>query len=157
MLTAVIVATLLAAAPQTVDAGRHKQMDKATPKLARFTATASFSDGSTRIFHVTADRDSDNDGVSDLYELRVTCGGGVVASATISQRDSATGLATGRRQHLPVTRANPQGVDDWQTRTTGKPIAASWDLATAKGGRSAASAGPAPIALVEVSPAVCAP
>lgn len=161
MLTAAIVATLLAAAPQTAAAPRATAapatVDKATPKLARFTATATFSDGSTRIFHVTADRDSDNDGVSDLYELRVTCSGGAVSSATISPRDSASGLATGKRMHKPMTtREGTEAVDDWQTRTTGKPVAASWDLATGKGVRSASSTSPTSISLVEVNPAVCA-
>ena len=150
MLIAGLIATLIVTTAQDAAA-------KASPKLARFTATAAFADGGTRVFHVSTDRDSDNDGVSDLYELRVTCRDGAVASATIAPRDAASGLATGKRQHAPVTRANPQPVDDWQTRAVGGQIAASWNLATAKGARSMAPSTPQPVTLVEVAPAVCAP
>ena len=155
MLTTLLVTTFLAAAPQAAVA-RTTPKPSSTP--VRFTATGTFSDGTSRVFQVTADRDSDNDGVSDIYDLSVTCSGGAVSSSVISPRDAASGLATGKRMHKPMMTRADGGVtamDDWQTRTKGKPVAASWDLATMKGARG--MAGPKPIALVEVSPAVCAP
>lgn len=152
MLTALLVTAMLGPAPQAAG--------KATPMLmekpVRFTATGTYADGTSRVFQVTADRDSDNDGVPDVFDLRVTCTGGAVSSSVLSPRDAASGLATGKRMHKPMTvrsSGNVTPVDDWQTRSTGKPIAASWDLATMKGARAAA--GPKPITLVEVDSAMC--
>lgn len=153
MLITLLAATLLTQPTQA--AARTVPGPSGTP--VRLTATGTFSDGTSRVFQVTADRDSDNDGLSDLYDLRVTCSDGVVSSSVIAPRDTGSGLSTGKRVHRPMARGDGgiMAMDDWQARTKGKPIAASWDLATLKGARG--TAGPRPITLEDVDPAVCAP
>lgn len=156
-----IMIAMFALAAVTPQVGTAQAITKTAPatKPVRFTATGTYADGISRVFLVTADIDSDNDGVSDLYDLRVTCAKGAVVSSIVSPRDASSGLPTGKRMHKPETIRATGGImasDDWQTRSAGKVIAASWDLAPAKGGRSAASSSGSSVTLSDVDPAVCA-
>ena len=121
----------------------------AAPAVATdFTATGTFSDGTTRYVRI-ATGDVDGDGVSDDGVIKLVCSGGTISSASLyAPRDVATGQASGRRMHKPFVFtkqldvsskvATPmKGTYDLKSGTKrGKPGTASWDLATNKGGRS---------------------
>lgn len=105
------VAALAIAAPchaqdgGTATAGRTAAT---APQTSSFTVTGVFSDGTTtsRIFNVSGD--SDGDGLEDSGLLRVTCSNGAVVEAAFkhdvkSPRDAASGMATGKRMHKPMT------------------------------------------------------
>lgn len=63
--------------------------------------------------------------------VKFRCDGGVVSSAWLySPRDVATGQASGKRMHKPVTF-----VKEWGAVSPGMSKG-SWDLATGKGARS---------------------
>ena len=81
--------------------------------------------------------------------IKFTCDKGALTDAWIyAPRDSASGMATGKRQHGPVTfvkewgAATPQlaaakGSYNLKSGTKrGTPSTAGWDLATGKGARS---------------------
>jgi hypothetical protein len=149
-------ALLLLAAPQVAERGKSS--------VATLTATGAHDEGSVRVIDAVADIDSDNDSVSDLYELRVSCSGTHIASAVLtrrdplaghSSRDPASGLAAGRRVHDPfVVGGQMDGTsntDIWAKTMKGRPVA-SWDLATAKGARTVAPV----ISPSRVDPSVCA-
>lgn len=148
------VAAIVIAAPCHAQDGSTTttRSSAAAPQSSSFTVTGVFSDGTTtsRIFNVS-DRDSDGDGLEDSGLLRVTCSNGAVVDAAYkhdvkSPRDAASGLATGKRMHKPMTitkeidKATPMmgrtvgydlktstkarmadgnvmGVDDWQAIT----------------------------------------
>lgn len=121
----------------------------AAPAMATdFTATGTFSDGTTRYVRI-ATGDVDGDGVSDDGVIKLVCSGGSISSASIyAPRDMATGQASGKRMHKPFVftkeldvsskDATPlKGTYDLKSGTKrGTPGTASWDLATNKGGRS---------------------
>ena len=156
-----IIVLALLAAPQATAA---RSSGPGGGPHVKMTATGAHNDGTTRVIEGFVDIDSDNDGIQDLVDLRVTCAGGAVVSAIVSPRDSASGLPTGKRMHKPfvitkeLDRSSPMASDDWTKRLQGKPAVASWDLATGKGAReaSAPSISERTIAPGDVSPAVCA-
>ncbi len=105
--------------------------------VINYRANATFSDGTSadRLYSVTV-ADIDGDGVDDEAWLRVACAEGAVTTASYysvkSPRDTASGLATGKRMHRPFTiRAEL----DRTASTTGKNV--SWDIKEAKGAKAA--------------------
>lgn len=102
-------------------------------------ATATFSDGTSadRLYRVRSDEDSDGDGVGDETWLRVRCDNSIATAvyehSVKSPRDAASGLATGKRMHKPMTI-----LKEWGAREAGAAIGGkvSWDLATNKGGKA---------------------
>ncbi len=138
---------LLLAAPQVAE--------RSASRVVTLTATGGHDEGAVHVIEAVADLDSDNDGIGDLYDLRVSCSGTHIASAILSARDSVSGLPTGKRMHKPMTvTARVHGtsnVDVWSTAMTGHPVF-HWDLATGKGARSAMPTVPAS----SIDPVVCA-
>ena len=104
-----------------------------------FTVTGTYSDGTTRgvsdrMYHVTTDFDSDGDGRMDEGVLTLKCsssGGTATARFKIEPRDSASGMATGKRQYQPlvIKRLADGGA------APAPSFKGGWDLATSKGGR----------------------
>lgn len=81
--------------------------------------------------------DLDGDGRADDAILRLICAGGVLKEAhhIISPRDVATGQASGKRMHKPVTF-----VKEWGAATPQlSQIKPSYDVKTAKGARTTAA------------------
>ncbi len=102
-------------------------------------ATATYSDGSSadRLYVVRTDADSDGDGVGDDTYLRVRCDGGAMAAVyhTVkSPRDAASGQASGKRMHKPITITKEWGAS---TPMVGRTV--GWNLKENKGARSAGS------------------
>ena len=101
-----------------------------------YRATATFSDGSSadRLYSVNVG-DLDGDGVADEGWLRVACADGAVTAASYhsvkSPRDSASGMASGKRMHRPFKIIAEL---DRTAAPAGKTV--SWDLATMKGGKA---------------------
>ena len=91
--------------------------------------------------------DLDGDGVSEEATVRLNCAGGDLKAAHYnvkSPRDSASGMASGKRTHKPVTFVKEWGPSTPQFRA----MKLSWDLKQAKGARLAADAeGWAPMTL----------
>jgi hypothetical protein len=81
--------------------------------------------------------DLDGDGKADDAILKLTCVGGALKEAhyVISPRDTATGQASGKRMHKPVTFVKEWGA---ATPQLGK-MKPSYDVKTAKGARTAAA------------------
>lgn len=78
--------------------------------------------------------DLDGDGIPDDGFLRLTCAGGVLQAAhyTVkSPRDSASGMASGKRTHKPVTFVKEWGAATPQLMKV-KP---TYDIKEAKGAR----------------------
>lgn len=117
-------------------------------------ATATYSDGTSadRLYEVTSDADSDGDGLNDSGWLRVACDGTTVSAVyhTVkSPRDSASGMASGKRTHKPFTIIKEWGPSTPMLGKTGAGggggggvigSRASWDLAKGKGARTAGTA-----------------
>lgn len=82
--------------------------------------------------------DLDGDGVPDEAIVRLNCVGGDVRAAHYnvkSPRDSASGMASGKRTHHPVTFVKEWGPSTPQFFKVSK---VHWDLKEAKGARVAA-------------------
>lgn len=90
--------------------------------------------------------DLDGDGAADDGIVRITCENGAVVSAhqVIAPRDSASGMASGKRMHKPLTV-----IKEWGAATPElAAIKPTYDVKTIKGARVAADAeGWSPIAL----------
>ena len=84
--------------------------------------------------------DLDGDGVADEAVIRLACAGGELRAAhyTVkSPRDSASGMASGKRTHHPVTF-----VKEWGPATPQlKAMTPTYDIKTAKGARMTADGG----------------
>jgi hypothetical protein len=82
--------------------------------------------------------DLDGDGKADDAILKLICAGGALKEAhyIISPRDSATGQASGKRMHKPVTFVKEWGAATPQLREV-KP---TYDVKSIKGARVAAGA-----------------
>lgn len=81
--------------------------------------------------------DLDGDGRADDAILKLTCTGGALKGAhyIISPRDSATGQASGKRMHKPVTF-----VKEWGAATPQlSQIKPTYDVKNAKGARTTAA------------------
>ena len=118
-------------------------------------ATATFSDGTTadRLYAVVSAADLDGDGVMDQGWLRVACKQGAMSAvyyAAASPRDSASGMATGKRQHGTVTITKEWGASTLSFGKTGGGggggggavgSTVNWDLVKGKGARVAAGGG----------------
>ncbi|MEP6982183.1 MAG: hypothetical protein ABI853_00885 [Sphingomicrobium sp.] len=80
--------------------------------------------------------DLDGDGKADDAVLKLVCADGKVASASyvVAPRDSATGMASGKRQYAPVKIIKEWGAASPQLSAM-KP---SYDVKTLKGARVAA-------------------
>jgi hypothetical protein len=80
--------------------------------------------------------DLDGDGTPDDAVLRLVCAAGKVTNASyvVAPRDSASGMATGRRQYAPVKIVKEWGAASPQLRAM-KP---SYDVKTLKSARTAA-------------------
>ena len=105
-------------------------------------ATATFSDGTSadRLYEVKSDADSDGDGLNDSSWLRVACDGTTISAvyhSVKSPRDSASGQASGKRMHKPLTIIKEWGPSTPMFRAAGGGKTVGWDLATNKGNRSA--------------------
>ena len=91
--------------------------------------------------------DLDGDGVSDEAVVRLTCTQGALHAIHYnvkSPRDSASGMASGKRTHGPVTFVKEWGPSTPQFRA----MKLGWDIKEAKGARMAAGAdGWAPMTL----------
>ena len=84
--------------------------------------------------------DLDGDGVPDDAVVRLICGGGQLQAAHYnvkSPRDSASGMASGKRTHHPVTFVKEWGPSTPQLRAM-KP---TYDVKAAKGARMTADGG----------------
>lgn len=153
-----IIVLALLAAPQ---ASASRSSAAGGGQRVKFVATATYTDGTARVIEGNLDIDSDKDGVNDTVVLRVTCARGAVATAIVSPRDSASGLPTGKRVRKPVAitkdSGNTTASDDWTRRLQGKPVLASWDIATGKASREAAAPALSERVLApsDVSPIVC--
>ena len=117
-------------------------------------ATATFSDGTSadRLYAVVSPADLDGDGVMDQGWLRVACTQGAMSAvyyAVASPRDSASGMASGKRQHGTVTITKEWGASTLSFGKTGGGggggavvgSTVSWDLGKGKGDRVAAGGG----------------
>jgi hypothetical protein len=83
--------------------------------------------------------DLDGDGASDEAVVRLTCAGGDLRAAHYnvkSPRDSASGMASGKRTHHPVTFVKEWGPSTPQLRAT----KFSWNIKENKSARMAADA-----------------
>jgi hypothetical protein len=80
--------------------------------------------------------DLDGDGTPDDAVLRLLCAAGKLTNASyvVAPRDSASGMATGRRQYAPVKIVKEWGAASPQLRAM-KP---SYDVKTIKSARTAA-------------------
>ena len=131
---------LLLSAVAIIGAPAHAQparQPSSTQQPVTFTVTGTFSDGSTRdvtsrMYYVTADADSDGDGKLDEGILTLQCPSGSApptAAFVIAPLDSASGMASGKRQYQPlIVRKLPDG-----SSAPAPTFKGSWDLATAKG------------------------
>ena len=93
-----------------------------------FRVTATYSDGTDRIFVATGDLDGD--GAADSVEIRVTCSGAQATHTVITAREAGSGMATGRRQYQPLV----------VTKAVGASLIATYDLKQMKTARTAANA-----------------
>ena len=116
----------------------------ASAEPVTLTVIGTYSDGSTgndlaRMYYVVADADSDGDGKMDEGMLTLKCpAGGNAATGTFkpAARDSASGMASGKRQYQPIPiRRLPDG-----SVSPAPAFKGSWDMATLKGGRGASAA-----------------
>ncbi len=103
------------------------------------------------IFLKVAAGDVDGDGISDEAVIKLICVGGELEQALYTvkgPRDSASGQATGKRQHGPVTF-----VKEWGAATPQlSAMRATWDLKTNSHVRMAArSHGWIPIILTDAA------
>lgn len=110
----------------------------ATTSAMTYTVRGTYSDGTSRYYDLVADTDSDGDGVPEEGTMRITCTGTTESSVSykLSPRDSASGLATGKRTHHPmrtIDKASP---------LLGKKVSASWDLKSSTKARSSSGASP---------------
>ena len=83
--------------------------------------------------------DLDGDGLDDEAALKLNCSGGAIGDASyrvISPRDPASGQASGKRQHKPVTFIKEWGAASPQLSA----IAPTYDVKMLKGARVAAGA-----------------
>ncbi len=90
--------------------------------------------------------DLDGDGLDDDAYLKLTCADGKVSQARYQvkgPRDAATGQASGKRQHKPMTIVKEWGAAPPQLSA----IKPTYDIKTNKGARSAAGDDWAPISL----------
>ena len=80
--------------------------------------------------------DLDGDGLPDDAVVKLACSAGKLTSASyvIAPRDSATGMATGKRQHAPVTIVKEWGAASPQL----SKIKPQYDIKTLKGNERAA-------------------
>jgi hypothetical protein len=85
--------------------------------------------------------DLDSDGFPDDGILRINCTGDELRAAHYnsakSQRDAASGQASGKRTHSPVTFVKEWGASTPMLRT----ISPGWDIKKNEGGRMAVDAG----------------
>jgi len=90
--------------------------------------------GPQRFFQVSAG-DVNGDGRTDKAILKIQCGGGLVTEAYLAPRDSASGQATGKRQHKPITV-----IKEWDKATPMLAMRAGYDVKKVEGtgARSAA-------------------
>lgn len=80
--------------------------------------------------------DLDGDGLPDDAVVKLVCAAGKLTGASymVAPRDSATGMATGKRQHSPITIVKQWGAASPQLRE----IKPSYDVKTIKSARVAA-------------------
>lgn len=80
--------------------------------------------------------DLDGDGLPDDAMLKLVCAGARLtgASYTVAPRDEGSGMATGKRQHAPITVLKEWGTPSPQLSAM-KP---TYDVKAAKGARTAA-------------------
>lgn len=98
---------------------------------------------------VTSSGDLDGDGVREEGIVRLNCAGGSLRAAHFhhnvkSPRDSASGLASGKRTHHPVTFVKEWGPSTPQFRHL---KVSGWDIKKQEGIRRAASDGWQPLDL----------
>lgn len=88
---------------------------------------------------VTSSGDLDGDGIPDEAIVRITCAGGQSVSThyqVSGPRDAASGLATGKRQHKPMTI-----VKEWRAATPQlAKIRPGYNIKENKGARMSADA-----------------
>jgi hypothetical protein len=107
--------------------------------------------GPTRHFQVAAG-DLDGDGRPDRAILKVDCDQGAVTQAYLAPRDRASGQATGKRQHKPITV-----IKEWDKSTPLLAMKAGYDVKKVEGtgARTAAGDGWTPVTLTGAS-SLCA-
>lgn len=77
------------------------------------------------IYELLTSADVDGDGAADEAVLSLRCANGKhIASAIITAREAGSGLATGKRQHSPVTIAKEWSAVPAEVAK----VRASWDL-----------------------------
>lgn len=84
--------------------------------------------------------DLDGDGVADEAVIRLACAGGELRAAHYSvqsPRDSASGMASGKRTHSPVTFVKEWGPATPQLKT----MTPTYDIKVAKGARMTSDGG----------------
>jgi len=108
----------LAIATLVVTAGIGAATAAAAPTKINLQGVLRETPGGPIYLHVTAG-DIDGDGIADEAYLRVVCADGVVRQAALSvkaPRDSASGMASGKRTHHPVTFVKEWGPSTPQLR-----------------------------------------
>lgn len=107
----------------------------APPNEFAVEASEAGSPGATRYFQVAAG-DLNGDGRADAAVLKVQCDGGQVSQAWLAPRDRATGQATGKRQHKPMTM-----VTAWDKATPLRDMKATYDVKKVEGTGAKTAAG----------------
>ncbi|HVM21811.1 MAG TPA: hypothetical protein VM308_00725 [Sphingomicrobium sp.] len=101
--------------------------------------------------------DVDGDGIAEQGIVRLNCAGGEVRAAhfqssVTSPRDAASGQASGKRTHHPVTFVKEWGPSTPQFRE----LKTGWDIKKNEGARMVADAGGWTSISVEDNPGLCA-
>ena len=115
---------------------------------ATIVSVGSYTAGSPETYLVVQAGDLDGDGRPDDAYLKLACADGKLAQAWYQvkgPRDAASGMASGKRTHHPVTF-----VKEWGAATPQlSAMKATYDVKMQKSARAAASGGWAPISLAK--------
>lgn len=106
-----------------------------SPALATdFKVSGTYSDATFHYLKISTG-DLDGDGANDDSVIRLACSNSAISGAWIyAPRDVATGQASGKRMHKPMTITK-----EWGATTPQLAKGGSWDLATMKGAKTMSS------------------